>query len=82
MLLKLERNNASTGAGFLEQKGESYVVRADGRLETVDQIANVVLSTRGGIPLYVKDVATVALAKNFARAVPAKTVMKSWLVQR
>ncbi len=59
----IERNNASTGAGFLEQKGESYVVRADGRLETVDQIANVVLSTRGGIPLYVKDVAMVALGK-------------------
>lgn len=59
----IERNNSSTGAGFLEQKGESYVVRADGRLETVDQIANVILSTRGGIPLYVKDVATVALGK-------------------
>ncbi|MBN8521628.1 MAG: CusA/CzcA family heavy metal efflux RND transporter [Alphaproteobacteria bacterium] len=59
----LERNNASTGAGFLEQKGESYVVRADGRLETVDQIGNVVLSTRGGIPLYVKDVASVSLGK-------------------
>ncbi|WP_041794072.1 efflux RND transporter permease subunit [Micavibrio aeruginosavorus] len=59
----LERNNASTGAGFLEQKGESYVVRADGRLETIEQIGNVVLSTRGGIPLYVKDVANVALGK-------------------
>lgn len=59
----LERNNASTGAGFLEQKGESYVVRADGRLETIEQIGNVVLSTRGGIPLYIKDVANVALGK-------------------
>lgn len=59
----LERNNASTGAGFLEQKGESYVVRADGRLETVDQISNVVLATRGGVPLYLKDVATVGLGK-------------------
>lgn len=59
----IERNNASTGAGFLEQKGESYVVRADGRLETTEQIGNVVLSTRGGIPLYVKDVATVGLGK-------------------
>ena len=59
----LERNNASTGAGFLEQKGESYVVRADGRLETIEQIGNVVLSTRGGIPLYVKDVATIGLGK-------------------
>ncbi len=59
----LERNNASTGAGFLEQKGESYVVRADGRLETIDQIANVVLKTRGGVPIYVKDVAIVELGK-------------------
>lgn len=59
----LERNNASTGAGFLEQKGESYVVRADGRLETIEQIGNVVLSTRGGVPLYVRDVATVGLGK-------------------
>jgi cobalt-zinc-cadmium resistance protein CzcA len=59
----IERNNASTGAGFLEQKGESYVVRADGRLETIGQIANVVLKTRGGIPIYVKDVATVELGK-------------------
>ncbi len=59
----LERNNSSTGAGFLEQKGEAYVVRADGRLETTEQIANVVLSTRGGIPIYVKDVATIGLGK-------------------
>lgn len=59
----LERNNNSTGAGFLEQKGESYIVRADGRLETTEQIANVVLSTRGGIPIYVKDVATIGLGK-------------------
>ncbi len=59
----LERNNNSTGAGFLEQKGEAYVVRADGRLETTEQIANVVLSTRGGIPIYVKDVATIGLGK-------------------
>ena len=59
----LERNNASTGAGYLEQKGESYVVRADGRLATTDEIASVVLSTRSGVPIYLKDVATVGLGK-------------------
>lgn len=59
----LERNNTSTGAGFLEQKGESYIVRADGRLETLAQIGNVVLSTRGSIPIYVKDIAVIALGK-------------------
>ncbi|HRQ59960.1 MAG TPA: CusA/CzcA family heavy metal efflux RND transporter [Alphaproteobacteria bacterium] len=59
----LERNNASTGAGFIEQKGESYVVRADGRLETIEQIGDVVISTRAGIPIYLKDVATIGLGK-------------------
>ena len=63
VITALERNNASTGAGFLEQNGESYVVRADGRLETVEQIANVVLTARSGIPLYVQDVAIVGLGK-------------------
>lgn len=59
----LERNNTSTGAGYLEQKGEAYVVRADGRLETPEQISGVVLATRGGVPIYIRDVATVALGK-------------------
>lgn len=59
----LKRNNASTGAGFLEQKGESYIVRADGRLETLEQIENVVLTTRGSVPVYIKDVASVALGR-------------------
>ncbi|MGB4107819.1 MAG: CusA/CzcA family heavy metal efflux RND transporter [Alphaproteobacteria bacterium] len=59
----LERNNASTGAGYLEQKGESYVVRADGRLTTTEEIGNVVVSTRSGVPIYMKDVATVGLGK-------------------
>jgi cobalt-zinc-cadmium resistance protein CzcA len=59
----LEHNNASTGAGYLEQKGEAYVVRADGRLTTSEEIGNVVLSTRSGVPIYMKDVATVGLGK-------------------
>lgn len=59
----LERNNTSTGAGFLEQKGEAYVVRADGRLENLTDISNVVVSTRGGVPIYLGDVAEVAFGK-------------------
>ena len=59
----IERNNASTGAGFLEQKGESYVVRADGRLENTEHIGDVVISSRGGIPIHVKDVADIGLGK-------------------
>lgn len=55
----LESNNTSTGAGYLEQNGESYVVRADGRLETAKDIGNVVVASRGGVPIHIQDVATV-----------------------
>lgn len=59
----LEKNNMSVGAGYIERQGESYVVRADGRLETIRDIANVVLTTRNGVPVYLKDVAEVGLGR-------------------
>jgi cobalt-zinc-cadmium resistance protein CzcA len=52
----IERNNVSTGAGYVEHKGESYLVRATGRIESVDQLENVVVGTRNGVPIHVRDI--------------------------
>ncbi len=57
----LERNNVSTGAGFVEHLGEAYVVRASGRIETVAQIGPIVIATREGVPIRVRDVAEVGI---------------------
>ncbi len=57
----LERNNVSTGAGFIEHKGEAYVVRATGRIEDLSQIEDVAVGSRGGVPIRVRDVARVTL---------------------
>lgn len=57
----IQRNNSAIGAGFLEQNGEGLVVRAYGRLESVEDIGNVVVATRDGVPVYVHDVATIDL---------------------
>ncbi|MGE3537797.1 MAG: efflux RND transporter permease subunit [Candidatus Tectimicrobiota bacterium] len=59
----LERNNVSTGAGYIEHKGESYIVRADGRIANEAQIASIVVGTRQGTPIYIRDVATVGLGR-------------------
>jgi heavy metal efflux system protein len=53
----LERNNASTGAGYIEHKGESYVVRATGRIEKVGEIEAIVVGTRNGVPIRMRDIA-------------------------
>ncbi|EGX99957.1 CzcA family heavy metal efflux protein [Nitrospirillum viridazoti Y2] len=57
----LERNNTSAGAGYLERRGEAYVVRADGRLRDTEDIAAVPIATRDGTPVLLRDVAAVTL---------------------
>ncbi len=59
----LERNNASTGAGYIEHKGEAYLVRAAGRLGSEEEIANIVIGERNGTPIYIRDVATAGIGK-------------------
>jgi len=59
----IERNNLSTGAGYVEHKGESYVVRAEGRIVNESQIADIVVSTRSGTPIHIHDVASVSIGK-------------------
>ena len=57
----LEANNASRGAGYIERNGEGYAVRANGRLETIDDVRAVVVAARGGVPIRVKDIGAVAV---------------------
>lgn len=57
----LEKNNLTSGAGLVEHNGEAYVVRADSRITDPDEIGNIVLGTRGGTPVYVRDIATVGI---------------------
>ncbi len=59
----IERNNSSTGAGYIEHKGEAYLVRAAGRITTVEQLANIVIGSRDGTPIHIHDVAEVGIGK-------------------
>ena len=61
LLDALERNNLSTGAGYIENNGEQYLVRAAGRVERPEQIARIVVGERSGTPIYVEDIATVGI---------------------
>jgi len=60
----LQANNSNQGARYLEDNGESYVVRAAGRLESPEAIADVVVASRGGVPVRIRDVATVRIGRD------------------
>ena len=59
----LELNNSNVGAGYIERRGEQYLIRAPGQLRGLEDLRNVVLANSGGTPVRVRDVATVEIGK-------------------
>jgi heavy metal efflux system protein len=59
----LDRNNANVGAGYIERRGEQYLIRAPGQVRSIADIGNIVLRNEGSVPVRIKDVATVELGK-------------------
>ena len=57
----LRNNNSNRGAGYVEPNGQQLLVRSPGQLETMDDIANVVITLRGGVPVKISDVAEVII---------------------
>ncbi|WP_198088198.1 CusA/CzcA family heavy metal efflux RND transporter [Variovorax sp. E3] len=63
LVTALERNNANVGAGYIEKRGEQYLIRAPGQVKSIEDIGNVILGNANGIPLRVQDVAQVGIGK-------------------
>lgn len=57
----LAANNGNAGGGFYAQGGQFYYVRGVGRLQTLEDIGNVVLAVHDGTPVLVKDVGRVVI---------------------
>jgi cobalt-zinc-cadmium resistance protein CzcA len=55
----LATHNANVGAGYIERNGEQYLVRTPGQVNTLPEIRDIVIGTRGGVPIRVSDVAEV-----------------------
>ncbi len=57
------RNNQNIGAGYIERNGQQFLVRVPGQLANLEAIGNIVLDRRDGVPIRVRDVASVGEGK-------------------
>ncbi len=55
-------NNANFGGSYIEHAEQQYTVRGLGRAESIDDLGNIVVSTTNGIPVLLKQVATIVTA--------------------
>lgn len=59
VMTALAANNANVGAGYIERNGEQYLVRTPGQVANIDEIKEVVIGSRNGVPIRISDVADV-----------------------
>jgi heavy metal efflux system protein len=63
VMTALAANNANVGAGYIERNGEQYLVRTPGQVANTEEILDIVIGTRSGVPVRVSDVAEVREGK-------------------
>ncbi|AMG72481.1 efflux RND transporter permease subunit [Sphingopyxis granuli] len=57
----LEANNANRGAGYVERSGEQILIRVPGQANNERDLSQIIVATRGGVPIRIADVADVAI---------------------
>lgn len=55
----LENNNSIAGGAYIEKENQSYFIRGEGKVNSIQDIENIVVKNDNGIPVYIKNVAKV-----------------------
>ena len=63
----LEANNRNVGGGYIVRGPEEYLVRGIGLAENLDDLGNIIVAERNGTPVYVRNIATVAIGPEVRR---------------
>ena len=61
LIAALERNNANVGAGYVERSGSQYLIRVPGQAQTESDLSGIIVTSRGGVPVRIADVADVSI---------------------
>jgi heavy metal efflux system protein len=68
----LQAANLAVGANYFQRGGEAYLVRADARIHSMDEIGRAVVATRRSVPITINDVAEVHIEGQFRTGAASK----------
>ncbi|MEO7682753.1 MAG: CusA/CzcA family heavy metal efflux RND transporter [Gemmatimonadaceae bacterium] len=60
-------NNRNVGGGYIERGPEEYLIRGIGLAENITDLENIIVTDRGGAPVYVRNIADVATGPEVRR---------------
>lgn len=57
----IEASSGAIGPGTIQKGAEAYLVRADGRLNSTEEVAEIIIAMQDGLPVLLKDVADLSI---------------------
>ena len=63
----VQSSNIDVGAKVFEEGGVEFIVRGLGFIKNISDIEDIVIDTKDGVPLYVKNIAVVTIGPEFRR---------------
>ena len=72
VITSIQANNLNVGAQFIEKNAEEFVVRSVGLVSNVADIENVVIKTKEGIPIFLRELADVEVGGAIRRGVQTR----------
>ena len=69
---KVRSNNLNVGAQFIEKNAEEFIVRSVGLVKDMEDIENIVIKSKDGTPIYLKQVADVVIGGAVRRGVQTR----------
>lgn len=63
IFIALEKNNENTGGAYIEKNHYANFIRGEGLIRSLEDIEEIVVSNKGGLPIKIKDIASVQFGK-------------------
>ena len=68
----LQAANLAVGANYIQRGGEAYLVHADARIHSMDEIGRAVVATRSSVPVTINHVAKLRIGGQFRTGAASK----------
>ena len=72
VITSIQESNLNVGAQFIEKNAEEFVVRSIGLVSNVSDIESIVIKTRDGIPVFLRELADVEIGGAIRRGVQTR----------
>ncbi len=67
VIMQVKKANQDVGAQVIEENSQEFIIRSKGFIKSIKDIENIVIGTKNGVPIFIRNVGVVTLGPDFRR---------------